>query len=143
MSISKVIPEDLLKDHELKVTSQRVTVLKAFITKNKVLSLAELHKMLGKEFDRITLYRTLNSFEDHGLIHKIPDTTGNSMYALCKHDSVHHTHEDNHVHFKCSSCNTTLCLEEVAIPTIKIPKKYKPEKFSFLVEGYCEKCNKK
>lgn len=137
----KLQPEDILRDHELKATPQRISVLKAFLTKNKVLALPELSKSLGKEFDRITLYRTLNTFEEHGLIHKIPDKTGNVTYALCRHDSIHHSHDDNHVHFKCTKCNLTVCLEEVEIPFIKVPSKYKPEKYNFLIEGHCESCN--
>lgn len=139
--LQKLTPEEILRQHELKATPQRVAVLSAFLKKDKVLSLAELNKSLGKAFDRITLYRTLNSFEENGLIHKIPDNSGNASYALCKHDSVHHTHDDNHVHFKCSSCDLTVCLEEVEIPPIRVPQKYKPEKFSFLIEGICEDCN--
>lgn len=142
MSASKNFnPEEILRHHELKATPQRIAVLKVFASKKKVLSLAEIAKTLG-EFDRITLYRTLNSFEENGLIHKIPDHSGNANYALCKHDSVHHTHDDNHVHFKCTSCNLTVCLEDIEIPTIRVPRKYKPEKFNFLIEGICEDCNK-
>jgi Fur family ferric uptake transcriptional regulator len=137
------LPDDILRQHELKATPQRIAVLAAFIKKNKVLSLTELNKLLGKDFDRITLYRTLNAFEENGLIHKISDNTGSINYALCKHDSVHHTHDDNHVHFKCSSCDLIVCLEEVSIPVIRVPKKYKPEKYSFLIEGICEACGPK
>lgn len=144
MSKSKKIqPEQILRQHELKATPQRISVLSAFLKKDKVLSLNDLNKSLGAEFDRITLYRTLNSFADHGLIHKIPDNTGGINYALCKHDSIHHTHDDNHVHFQCTSCNLTVCLEDIVIPAIRVPKNYKPEKYNFLIEGICEKCNLK
>ena len=141
--LKKIQPQDILRQHEMKATPQRVVVLTVFLKKNKVLSLSELHQLLGKEFDRITLYRTLNSFEEYGLIHKIPDKTGNVNYALCKHDSVHHTHGDNHVHFKCTQCELTVCLEEIEIPLVRVPKKYKPERYNFLIEGTCEDCNAK
>ncbi len=136
-------PEEILRQHELKATSQRVAVLNAFLKKDKVLSLAELNKTLGADFDRITLYRTLNAFEENGLIHKIPDKSGYASYALCKHDPVEHSHNDNHVHFKCTSCELTVCLEEVAIPKIQVPKTYHASRFNFLVEGLCEKCHRK
>jgi Fur family ferric uptake transcriptional regulator len=137
----KANSEELLKHHDLKVTSNRKTVLEVFLKKDKVLSLPEISKFVGKDFDRITLYRTLQSFEENGLVHKIPDNNGNLSYALCKHDSVHHNHDDNHVHFICNTCNLTVCLEDVEIPVIRIPKKYKPEKYNFVVEGLCEDCN--
>ncbi|MFN3405005.1 MAG: Fur family transcriptional regulator [Cytophagaceae bacterium] len=132
--------KEMLREHNLKVTDQREQVLKVFLAKNKVLQLSEINKSISKDFDRITLYRTLNTFEQHGLIHKIPDKSGNATYALCRHDSVNHNHDDNHVHFKCTSCNVTLCLEDVEIPPIRIPKKFTAEKFNFLIEGRCEKC---
>lgn len=142
ISSSKKDPETLLKDHGLKVTNQRTEVLKAFLNKKKVLSLSNLLQTLGDSFDRITLYRTLNTFEEHGLIHKIPDKSGSASYALCRHDSVHHQHVDNHIHFKCEDCDRTYCLEEVLIPLIKLNPKLKPLKYNFLIEGICERCNK-
>ena len=124
--------EHLLREHQLKLTPQRVAVLKVFLERDKVMSLASLNKYLGKDFDRITLYRTLNAFEEKGLIHKIPDKEVAS-YALCKHDSISHSHEDNHAHFKCTSCSLTVCLDEVQIPQIVLPKKFKAQKFNFIV----------
>jgi len=139
----KLSPEEILKQHELKATPQRIDVLSAFLKKNQVLSLSEINKILGKGFDRITLYRTLNAFEEHGLIHKIPDSTGNINYAICKHDSIHHSHDDNHIHFQCMKCNLTVCLDELEIPAIRVPKKYNPVKYNFLIEGVCEDCEVK
>ncbi len=136
-------PEEILRQHELKATAQRIAVLSTFLKKDKVLTLAEISKLLGADFDRITLYRTLNAFEENGLIHKIPDKSGNASYALCKHESVAHTHNDNHVHFKCTRCELTVCLEEIAIPEIHVPKPYHAVRFNFLVEGLCEKCIRK
>ena len=72
--------EHLLREHQLKLTPQRVAVLKVFLERDKVMSLASLNKYLGKDFDRITLYRTLNAFEEKGLIHKIPDKEVASLY---------------------------------------------------------------
>jgi Fur family ferric uptake transcriptional regulator len=134
--------EEVLTDHRLRVTDQRTKVLKIFFAKDKVFNLAHLNKLLGKDFDRITLYRTLNSFEEHGLIHKIPDKTGNPTYALCKHDPISHAHQENHVHFKCIHCDLTMCLKDIEIPAVKLPKKLKASNFNFIVEGFCENCAK-
>jgi Fur family ferric uptake transcriptional regulator len=134
--------EEILKEHNLKVTAHRVSVLSIFFQKNKVLSLSELSTALGRNFDRITLYRTLNAFEEQGLIHRIPDKSGNITYALCKHDSIQHSHDDNHVHFKCEICEKTFCLEDVIIPVIQLQKKFKAKRYNFLVEGICKDCNK-
>ena len=131
--------EGILIDHELRSTPQRTAVLKVFIDKKKAMSLSDLNKFLGKEFDRITLYRTLNSFEEKGLIHKIADKESPS-YAICNHEAIAHTHDENHIHFKCNNCKMVQCLESIAIPEVKIPRKFKVENHNYIVEGLCDKC---
>ncbi|HEX8548019.1 MAG TPA: transcriptional repressor [Cytophagaceae bacterium] len=135
----KESPQDILRAHNIKYTPQRAMLLKVFIQKDKAMNLPELNKYL-KDFDRITLYRSLNAFEEKGLIHKIPDKDGNA-YALCKHSPIEHSHEDNHVHFKCNNCEMTLCLDELEIPQIPLPKKFVATKYNFLIEGICGNCS--
>ncbi|HXA01058.1 MAG TPA: transcriptional repressor [Cytophagaceae bacterium] len=133
--------ERILQQHALKVTLSRVQMLTVFIKNKRVLAYSELQKKLGENFDRVTLYRTLQSFEEKGLIHTIPDQSGALSYALCNHEGIDHIHNDNHVHFKCNNCNLTLCLEDKIIPAVKLSKKLKPLKYTFLIEGLCENCN--
>ncbi len=130
----------ILKEHHINYTQQRSVVLEVFLTTKKVLSLSELSTIIGKEFDRITLYRTLILFEEKGLIHKILDKDAPS-YALCTHEAIEHNHSENHVHFKCSKCGNVYCLDEVAIPKIKLPANYVADQFNFLIEGKCDGCN--
>ena len=108
--------ENILRSHDLKSTPQREALLKAFMESDKAMNLTDINKY-SKEFDRMTLYRNLNAFEEKGLIHKIPDKEIPS-YALCKHDSIKHSHQDEHVHFKCINCELTLCLDNIEIPEI-------------------------
>jgi Fur family transcriptional regulator, ferric uptake regulator len=133
--------EEILQQHGLKITLSRTRMLKVFMKDKKVLAYAELQKKLGKNFDRVTLYRTLQSFEEKGLIHKIADQSGGLSYALCNHEGNKHTHDDNHVHFKCNNCHETICLEDKIIPAIKLPPNIKPLKYTFLIEGLCKNCN--
>ena len=132
--------DELLNAHEVIPTKTRRDVLSVFLTQKKVLSLPTIQKNLGKEFDRITLYRTLILFEEKGLIHKILDKDAPS-YALCTHEAIEHNHSENHVHFKCSKCGNVYCLDEVAIPKIKLPANYVADQFNFLIEGKCDGCN--
>jgi len=135
-------PISILKAHRINYTQQRIAVLQVFLDTKRVLTLSDLSAIVGKEFDRITLYRTLILFEEKGLIHKILDKEAPS-YALCTHDTIEHNHSENHVHFKCSKCGNVFCLDEVAIPKIKLPANYVADQFNFLIEGKCENCNKK
>ena len=134
--------ENLIREHGLKSTPSRINVLKVLAEKKNVLMLPDINKFLkNKEIDRITLYRTLNIFEAHGIIHKVPDASGAIGYALCHHDGQEHEHQDDHIHFKCTNCQKLVCLEQVEIPKIKLPKKFIPEKLIFLIEGICNNCN--
>jgi Fur family transcriptional regulator, ferric uptake regulator len=132
---------NILQEHGLKATLSRVQIYTVLNKKKKALSYSDLQKQLGKTFDRVTLYRTLQSFEDKGLIHTIADKSGEVSYALCNHEEADHLHKDNHIHFKCNNCHQTICLENNMIPEVKLPKKLKPLKYSFLIEGLCENCN--
>lgn len=131
---------DLLRDFNLKNTSCRGEVLNAFIDSNQALAQSDIEKGVDPSYDRVTVYRTLKTFLDKGLIHKVLDDAGGTKYALCHEcTDTHHNHE--HVHFKCNNCGKTLCLDNIAIPTINLPQGYQISEKSLLVQGVCEDCN--
>ena len=117
--------EQMLEGHGLRKTAFRKEVLSIFLLhEGKALNNAQLEDALG-DYDRITLYRTLKSFEDKGLVHLAVDSAGNALYALCSHHCDEESHEDSHAHFHCDRCGNTTCLDNM------------PEKFTKLVpEGY-------
>ncbi len=131
---------EMLRKNGLKSTPKRVAVIHVFSQENKVVSLGDLNKLLGEGFDRITLYRILNAFQEKGLIHKIPGTEGSPEYALCSSDCDEHEHLDNHVHFKCNTCSKVECLDHVEIPEVHLPASYKAMNYNYIIEGVCAKC---
>lgn len=76
------------------------------------------------KIDRVTIYRTLQTFVDKGIIHIIPTSDNSIRYALCKDECTEGHHHDHHIHFVCNKCNNTCCLDDVATPDIKLPKGY-------------------
>ncbi|MGB0176074.1 MAG: Fur family transcriptional regulator [Owenweeksia sp.] len=135
-------PEALLKKHNLRKTSGRLSVLQCFLECGKALAHGEVQELVGSEkLDRVTLYRILQSFEEKGLLHKVPDDQVSVKYALCDHThNIDHTHSDNHAHFKCNSCGDTVCLEESSIPSINIPEGFQVNQSFLLFEGLCNQC---
>ncbi|MCU0356164.1 MAG: transcriptional repressor [Cyclobacteriaceae bacterium] len=129
----------LLKDFRLRSTPGRVSILNIFLKRNHALGHADIEKNTPAQFDRVTIYRTLKTFLDKGLIHKVLDDEGGLKYALCTEacSSTHHHHD--HVHFKCSRCGQTSCLS-IDVPAIKLPKGYKPTEFNLLIQGICAHC---
>ncbi len=124
------ISSETLKTHQLRVTDTRIKVLSLFLKKKSALSHAEIEKSLGK-----------SSFQDSGIVHKIPDDSGIVKYALCDHcDSGHHHHQ--HIHFKCEVCSKTECLDENHLPEFTVPSGYLIKNADLLVQGVCKNCNK-
>ncbi len=102
---------------------------------------AMLENQLGKSADRVTLYRTLRTFEDKGILHRVADDGENIRFALCRDTCTEHYHADNHVHFTCQSCKHTFCLDHVTIPEVKLPGQYTVSSMQFIVSGLCPNCS--
>ncbi len=132
--------KNLLRENKLKVTQPRLRVLEIISAKDSAISQPELEKLLGKETDRVTLYRILASFEEKGILHKVFDLHGTATYATCSHNCSEHKHEDQHIHFICSSCNSVICLEEISIPNIRVPKNFALQSVAVNAVGLCDKC---
>ena len=75
---------DILKKNQLSVTDGRKKILELFLHSDGALAHADIEKNTGENFDRVTVYRTLQTFVDKGIIHVIPTTDNSILYALCK-----------------------------------------------------------
>ena len=131
---------DILKQNHLSITDSRLNILELFLEQDGALSHADIEKNTGESFDRVTVYRTLQTFVEKGIIHLIPTTDNSIKYALCKNDCVPGHHHDNHVHFICDECNKTICLDGVDVPLVKLPKGFKPQHSEMVVTGVCGDC---
>jgi len=127
----------ILKSHKLRVTDARIDTLEFFLSQNRTLSFKDLENEFD-ESDRVTLYRTLNSFVEHGVLHKIPDDSGFATYGLCHDTCDSGDHNHDHMHFKCNECGTIECLEQ-NIPSIKIPG-YTVMEANLILKGICKTC---
>jgi Fur family ferric uptake transcriptional regulator len=130
---------DTLKGHKLRITETRTKVLGQFMNGHKALRQTDLENTLGDKFDRVTIYRTLNAFLESGIIHKIPDDSGVTQYALCDNCDAHE-HHDEHIHFKCTNCNKLECLDHYTVPKFEVPKGYTVASADMVVTGICGEC---
>jgi Fur family ferric uptake transcriptional regulator len=131
---------DILKRNQLSVTGSRKKILDLFLTNNGALAHHNIEEKTGEKFDRVTIYRTLQTFVEKGIIHTIPTADNSVLYALCKDECTTGHHHDNHVHFICDNCNVTYCLDDVVTPEVKLPKTFKPKVIEVLVSGVCGNC---
>ena len=102
----------ILKSHKLRVTDGRVDVLEFFLREKKTMSFKDLEEEFQSS-DRVTLYRILGAFTEHGVLHKIPDDSGNAKYGLCHDTCGSGDHQHDHVDFKCNQCGIIECSFEV------------------------------
>ncbi len=135
MEASKV-----LTNYELKRTTCRLEVLEILFNSKQALTQSDIEKYVSPSHDRVTVYRTLKSFLEKGLIHKVLDDGGGVKYALCS-ECAKDFHNHEHVHFKCKNCHKTLCLDNVAIPKINLPDGYKVDEKNLLIQGVCQNCS--
>ena len=132
--------EEILKKNHLSVTDSRQKIMQLFLNSNGALAHADIEKKTGESFDRVTVYRTLQSFVEKGIIHLIPTKDNSIKYALCKDDCEAGHHHDNHVHFICDECSKTICLDDVTVPQVKLPKGFTPQHAEMVVNGICGEC---
>lgn len=133
----------LLQSNGLKKTVPRLRVLEILNSRKMATSQPDLEMLIGKEIDRVTLYRTLTTFEDKGIVHKIIDINGKANYALCSSSCTSHKHDDQHLHFNCLMCKNLFCLPEQVLPTFDVPNGFAVKKFECLISGVCSDCSLK
>jgi Fur family ferric uptake transcriptional regulator len=131
----------LLKKNSLSITESRKKILQLFLEQPGALAHGDIEKRAGEKFDRVTVYRTLQTFVDKGLVHTIPTADNSIRYALCKDECSGGHHHDHHIHFVCSNCGNTYCLDDVVTPEIKLPKGYVAEHVEVVVDGFCKSCS--
>lgn len=131
---------DILRRNGLSITESRREILYFFIKSDGALTHADIENNTKISFDRVTVYRTLQTFVEKGIIHQIPTTDNTILYALCKDHCEAGHHHDEHVHFICKDCEKTICLDEVIVPQVKFPKGFTALQAAMIVNGICGDC---
>jgi Fur family ferric uptake transcriptional regulator len=131
----------LLRSINMSVTDSRKQILDLFLeNRGGALKHSDIEKRLDN-LDRVTIYRTLLAFTEKGLIHSIPGSDGSAKYALCHGHCTDGHHHDNHVHFHCRACGSTQCLDDVAVPLVKLHKGFFSDQIEMVITGYCNQCS--
>ena len=59
--------KEILKKTGLKFTENRKVILQQFISADYALSFNDINSMIERKLDKVTIYRTLKSFEENGI----------------------------------------------------------------------------
>ena len=132
---------DLLNEYGVRNTHCRRTVLQLFLDTQHTLSHKEIEKRVAEQYNRVTVYRTLEAFHNIGIIHKVLNDKLEAHYALCIPKCSGQFHQHDHMHFKCTVCGKTVCLPS-KMPQINLPEGYLVKDVQMLAIGTCKYCTK-
>ena len=127
----------MLKTAGLYCTKARVSVIRALLRVNRPVTQDQVTQRLDDSFDRVTVYRTLDSLTKANLVHKVF-----LEERACHYELAHHCSKTQcHPHFTCSSCGQTHCLTDLDIPLAHSPHNgFLIRRQQVRLEGLCPTC---
>ena len=127
----------LLKKSGLSITPLRKEVL-AFLLENEVSSLDDIKKNI-KEFDRVTLYRTVKVLIKFKIIKEL---SFENKKFLSLNRNIHKSSDsfEQSVYFYCMYCNNLTILNNKIIG-FDIKPGYEVHKSESIISGKCNLCN--
>ena len=131
---------DLLHAHGLKKTPIRTEMLELFMGHDFALSASDIVTKMTAGHDRVTIYRALNSFEEHGIVHRASEDRQSIKYAMCSSNFMDEPNADEHVHFICDECHQTYCLEDVEVPEVEVSDEFSISRVNYTLNGICKEC---
>lgn len=131
-------PLEILKNADVRPTSNRVLILRHLLAANAPMSLIELETEL-QTLERSSIQRVLKLLADSGIVNLMEDGRGISKYEVC-HTGNNSNHDDLHPHFYCEKCHKVYCFKDVNIPHIQIPESFTVRSVNFMLKGLCPDC---
>jgi len=137
-SSSDLQVRQMLKAAKLYSTKCRVAILKVLAETDKPLSQEQVAQRLGKSrFDKVTIYRALESFCQAGLVHKAYIHKRAVHFELANRCSEIQCHP----HFTCKKCGVTNCLVGLSVPVVTgLEKGFIIHRQQVQLEGLCPQC---
>ena len=133
----KAQAEDMLKAADLYCTEARLAIVRTLLRTDRPLTQDQIASKLGRPHDKVTIYRTLASLLEAGLVHKA--LTGAKTWQFELGDRC--TEHQCHPHFTCTRCGSTHCLTELHPPLTQGPYKgFVIQRQQVLLEGLCPEC---
>lgn len=130
--------DGLLSKYGFRKTRQRLGILKLLADVKRPLTAEEILSKLRKSRpDKVTIYRTLESFVQAGLVHRAYLQDRTSHYELSNNCSQVQCHP----HFTCTSCGTTRCMIDTKVEMVKgVSGGFVIHRQQVRLEGLCPDC---
>jgi len=138
--------EEKLASCGIKPTPVRLLVLREMHALPCAVSLSDLEARLGT-VDKSSIFRTLQLFLKHHLVHGIDDGRGITKYGVCTegcrcNDEEHEGFEDLHLHFTCERCHRTFCFSGLPVPQVATPSGFHVHTANYMLIGLCPECRR-
>ncbi|MBC7772487.1 MAG: transcriptional repressor [Pyrinomonadaceae bacterium] len=144
-----------LRSAGLRATPVRLEVLAVLAASRSPLDAQEVAERLKTpNADRVTVYRTLNSFVEAGLAHRLDPGDRIFRFGLAPPaqagtlESSRHPAGHAHPHFVCDECGTVECLNDSEVtvqtraPTVgKKTPSFRVKQHEVLLHGTCGECD--
>jgi Fur family ferric uptake transcriptional regulator len=129
---------EMLKAAKLYRTSCRIDILIILMKAARPLNQDQIAGFSGeRRFDKVTVYRTLESLSVAGLVHKAFINKRAWHFELAHNCTEHQCHP----HFTCTGCGETHCLTGISLPMAKSPYKgFVIQRQQVRLEGLCPAC---
>jgi Fe2+ or Zn2+ uptake regulation protein len=124
----------------LSKTSQRLAVLDILLKATRPLSVNTIRQSLETKshIDRVTIYRIISLFRQHGIIREITSTGGANYFEIAISENPLHPH------FNCRNCGTFTCLAPLTFtqaPELILSKdNYSVDHIEINISGLCAYC---
>jgi Fur family transcriptional regulator, ferric uptake regulator len=131
----------LLQQKGLKRTAAREAILQLLDDAGHPVTHQDIIKTVkGRTYlDRVTVYRTLETLYQKGLLHRIQGIDGTWRFCRHRYDSTGKC-GGNHIHFMCSTCKQMSCLPEQPLPWVAAPAGAVIRSKQLVVHGFCAGC---
>jgi Fur family ferric uptake transcriptional regulator len=129
--------EVMLSKAGLRRTGPRLEVLSVLVKRKRPMTQEQIAERIEDGPDKVTIYRTLESLLECGIIHRAYVQERSWYYELA--DKC--TERQCHPHFTCSGCGDTFCMTDLSIPMAKRAYRgFKIEHQQVQLEGLCPEC---
>lgn len=130
--------QTIIENQGIRCTAIRHLILSEIIKIDRPFTLLDLEDAL-ESVDKSTIFRTLSTFLEHGLLHEIDNGSGSKLYCRCGHPGTEHP---AHLHFTCTKCGKTYCIKDIDLSSIPHPSGFYVEDMSCVMKGLCPSCLK-
>jgi Fur family ferric uptake transcriptional regulator len=129
---------EMLKQAKLYCTEARIAILRALLVTARPLRQSQIAAPSApKTLNKVTIYRTLESLVQAGLVHRAFTYERASYFELADRCTEHQCHP----HFTCTNCGVTHCLTDISLPMARVADKgFVVSRQQVRLEGLCPAC---